>query len=157
MSRIMGGFCLAILTLVLGCSSNALSPEDEIRQFIETGVQAAEDRNSSDLAELIASGYQDEKGYDKKQLEKISRLYFFRHKNIYLLTKIDEIDFVSANEARVTLHVAMAGSAISDTSLLSSLRARIYKFELQLIKDEEWLLHEADWQPASVGDMQSID
>ena len=154
MSRIILCCYLSILTLVTGCSESVLTPEDEIRQFIETGVEAAEDRSSSDLAELIFSAYKDEKGYGKKQIEKLSTLYFFRHKNIYLLTKIDEIDFVSANEAWVTLHVAMAGSVISDASLLSGLRAQIYKFELLLIKDEKWLLHQADWQPASIGDMQ---
>lgn len=145
---------LSILTLVAGCSDNVMTPEEEIRQYIKTGVEAAEDRSSSDLAELIFSGYKDEKGYGKKQIEKLSKLYFFRHKNIYLLTKIEEIEFVTANEAWVTLNVAMAGSVISDASLLSSLRAQIYKFELMLIKDEKWLLHQADWQRASVGDMQ---
>lgn len=145
---------LSILTLVDGCSDNVMTPEEEIRQYIKTGVEAAEDRSSSDLAELIFSGYKDEKGYGKKQIEKLSKLYFFRHKNIYLLTKIEEIEFVTANEAWVTLNVAMAGSVISDASLLSSLRAQIYKFELMLIKDEKWLLHQADWQRASVGDMQ---
>ncbi len=153
MSRIILCCYLTILTLVAGCSDSVLTPEDEIRQFIETGVEAAEDRSSSDLAELMFSGYKDEKGYDRKQIEKLLRLYFFRHKNIYLLTKIDEIEFVAANEAWVTLHVAMAGSVISDASLLSGLRAQIYKFELLLIKDEDWLLHQADWQPASIGDM----
>lgn len=154
MSRIILCCYLSILTLVTGCSDSVLSPEDEIRQFIATGVEAAEDRSSSDLAELIFSGYKDEKGYGKNQIEKLSRLYFFRHKSIYLLTKIDEIEFVAANEAWVTLHVAMAGSVISDASLLSGLRAQIYKFELLLIKDEKWLLHQANWQPASIGDMQ---
>ena len=154
MSRIILCCYLSILILATGCSDSVLSPEDEIKQFIETGVEAAEDRSSSDLAELVFSGYKDEKGYGKKQIEKLSKLYFFRHKNIYLLTKIDEIEFVAANEAWVTLHIAMAGSVISDASLLSGLRAQIYKFELLLIKDEKWLLHQADWQRASIGDMQ---
>lgn len=146
--------CLSILTLVVGCFDSALSPEDQVRQFIEAGVQAAEDRSAKDLAELIHIEYKDRRGYGKNQIEKLSKLYFFRHKNIYLLTKINEIDFLSENEAQVSMHVAMAGNVISDTSLLSSLRARIYKFELLLIKDEAWLLQQASWQPASVGDMR---
>lgn len=154
MNRIIFFCWIFVLMFVAGCSESVLSPEDEIRQYIEAGVEAAEDRSSSDLAELIYSGYKDKKGYDKNQIEKLSKLYFFRHKKIFLLTKIDEIEFVTDNEAQVTLHVAMAGSVISDASLLSSLRAQIYQFELLLIKDEEWLLHQASWQPASIGDME---
>ena len=98
--------------------------------------------------------YRDQKGYNKKQLGKLLRLYFFQHKNIYLLTRISNIELLAGNEARVDLHVAMAGSAISDVSALASLRARMYRFELHLIKRDEWLLQNASWYPANIADMQ---
>ena len=41
----------------------------------------------------------------------------------------------------------------ADASLLSSLRAKIYKFDLELIKQDKWLLQWASWQAASLGDM----
>ena len=145
---------LCITFFLQACSGSAISREDEIKQYIETGVKAAENRSSSDLAELIDESYLDQKGLNKKELTKLVRLYFFRHKNIYLFTKLDGIDFLSENEAIVTLRVAMAGSVISDVNALTSLRAKIYQFELQLVKDEEWLLHHAKWQSASMGDMQ---
>jgi len=53
----------------------------------------------------------------------------------------------------VRLHVAMAGTVISDVNALSSLSARVYRFELQLVKQEEWLLRYASWAPASIGDL----
>lgn len=136
------------------CSDNELSREDEIRQYIETGVEAAENRSSSDVTELIHDSFRDHKGMNKQQVKKMLRAYFFMHKNIFLFTKIREIRFLSDNEASVTLHVAMAGSLIADASMLSSLRARIYKFELQLIKQDDWLLQQANWQQASMNDMQ---
>jgi uncharacterized protein (DUF2237 family) len=44
---------------------------------------------------------------------------------------------------------------ISDASLLASLRARVYRFELELAKpDDEWLLQSARWQHATPGDLQ---
>ena len=145
---------LGVTYLLNGCSSDALSKEDEIKQYIEAGVEAAENRSSSDLAELIDESYRDDKSYNKTQLAKIARLYFFRHKNIFLFTKLNEIEFVAENQALVSLYVAMAGSVISDSSVLSSLRAKTYRFELELIKQDKWLLTRATWQPASVGDMQ---
>ncbi len=143
-----------IVFLLIGCSDEKLSREDEIKQFIESGIEAAENRSSSDLAELIDENYLDDKALNKMQLTRLVRLYFFRHKNIYLFTKIDEIEFLTENEALVTLHVAMAGSVISGVSALSSLRAETLKFELELIKRDEWLLRRAKWQRAGIEEMQ---
>ena len=145
-----------VLTVLLAaCTDKPLSPEDEIRQYIETGIEAAENRNTGDLADMVDEHYQDQNGLNKAKLKSMLRFYFLRHKNIFLFKKIEKIDFPSEQEAEVTLYVAMAGSAISDASLLSSLRARVYYFEMELVKpDDEWLLKSARWQRASPGDMQ---
>ena len=146
---------LVVMLLVLqACSDNQMSPEDEIRQYIQNGMEAAESRDASNLSELVHPNYLDPKGYGRNQLEKLVKLYFFRHKNIHLFTKINEIDFLSPEEAQVTMHVAMAGTIISDVSVLPDLRARIYKFELTLVKDDSWLLQEASWSPAAIGDIE---
>ena len=145
---------LLVTVFVSGCSDQAVSPEDEVRNYIKRGVEAAESRSAGDLAEMIYDSYLDHKGLGKQQTVKLLRLYFFKHKNIFLFTKIREITFPTANEATVSLHVAMAGSVIADASMLSSLRARVYKFELKLIKQDEWLLKYTKWQPANMGDME---
>lgn len=139
-----------ILLLVQACSDDA-SPEDQIRLLIDKAVQAAEDRSVDGLGDLMHSNFIDQKGNNRMQLAKLLRLYFFRHKNIHLFTRIDSIEILSANQASVGLHVAMAGTVISDVSALSSLSARIYRFELQLIKQGDWLLRHASWEPASIG------
>jgi len=105
--------------LVQACSDSARSPEDEIRQFIEAGVEAGENRSADDLSELIHPDYSDQNGYNRKQLGKLLRVYFFRHKSIHLFTRIDEIELLTDNEASVRLHVAMAGTVISDVNALS--------------------------------------
>lgn len=136
--------------LIQSCSDDPISPEAEIRAYIQSGVEAAESRSSDVLAGLMHDNYTDHKGYNKKQLVGLLRAYFFRHKNIYLLTKIDEIELLTENEATVRLHVAMAGSVIADVDALSALRARIYRFEIQLIKQGEWMLTQATWGPAGI-------
>ncbi len=149
-------FLLISLSLVLqACSDSATSPEDEIRLFIEAGVQAGEARSADDLGELIHPDYIDQNGYKRNQLVKLLRAYFFRHKSIHLFTRIDEIELLSANEANVDLHVAMAGTVISDVTSLSGLSARIYRFELQLFRQqEEWRLRHASWARASISDLE---
>ncbi|MFV2031092.1 MAG: hypothetical protein ACC663_01240 [Gammaproteobacteria bacterium] len=148
---ITGILCLTLL--LQACSNSELSGEDQIKETIESGIKAAENRDASDLADLIDENYLDDKGLNKAQLTKLLRLYFFRHKNIFLFTKIEEIEFLTENRALVSLNVAMAGSVISDANALSSLRARIYNFELELVKEDEWLLQRATWRDASMGDM----
>ena len=154
-SKIVQSFVVfSICLLLLDCSDKPTTPEDEIRLYLNTGVEAAESRNHGDLSDLIDDGYLDQKGMDKSQLLTLLRAYFFRHKNIYLFTKIRAITFPTDNEAMVTLHVAMAGSVISDANALVNLRARMYRFELQLVKENEWLLRSAKWQIANMADMQ---
>lgn len=155
MPRTIQIFCiLSFIALISACSDKPLSKEDQIRQYIATGVSAAENRSHSDLADLIDDTYRDEKTFGKAQITKLLQAYFFRHRNIFLLTKIRDINFPSEDEASVTLHVAMAGSVISDASALASLRARVYRFELELVKADSWRLREARWQPANMADMQ---
>ena len=131
-----------------------MSAEDQVKIFINSGVEAAENRSVDDLRDLIHDDYIDLRGNNKKQLSQLLRLYFFQHKNIYLFTKLGEVEFLSASRVRISMHVAMAGSVISDVNALSSLRAQIYEFELKLIKEDDWLLQEAKWRPANIGDLR---
>ena len=140
--------------LLQACSHSGDSAQDQIRAFIAAGVDAAEARSSADIGDMIHGSYLDQKGYNKKQLSGLLRAYFFRHKNIHLFSKIDEIEMLGDNQAMVRLHVAMAGSVISDIDALSTLRARLYRFELRLIREDEWQLQHASWAPASIVDLE---
>jgi len=148
-------FCLVWAVMLLqACNETTNSPEDEIRLFVKSGMEAAENRELDDLSDLIHDNYLDQKGYNKQRLGGLLRAYFFRHKNLYLFTKIEEIDLFAENQATVRLYVAMAGSVISDVDAIAALRAQIYKFELQLIKEDDWLLHHASWKPARAIDIE---
>ncbi|MFT5504662.1 MAG: hypothetical protein ACI845_001343 [Gammaproteobacteria bacterium] len=142
-------FCL----LLLNCSGQPDSQEKQIDGWLEKAVQATENRDASSLIELLAKNFRDKKGNNSKQIEKILRLYFFRHKNIFLMTRIQDLHFDSEDQAYLVVYVAMAGSIISDVNLLSSLRAKIYRFDLELIKQDEWLVQSVNWQPAAASDM----
>ena len=155
MKFIVNLLCLvSLLIFVQACDDSPNSPEDEIRQFIEAGVEAAEERNLDGLALLVDDNYLDAKAYNKKRLGSLLGVYFFRHRNIHLFTRINEIELLNENQASVRLQVAMAGSEITDISALSALRAQIYSFELQLIRQEAWLLQSATWSPASIADFE---
>ena len=138
-----------ILVLAQACSDDG-SAEDQIRHLIDNAVQTAEDRSVDGLGELMHTDFIDQQGNNRQQLGRLLRVYFFRHKNIHLFTRVDSIEILSDNQASVSLHLAMAGTVISDVNALSSLSARIYRFELQLVKQDDWLLRHASWGPASL-------
>ncbi len=156
MRKLLGRLLLLLWAggLLLACNGGMDSPEDEIRNFIASAVEAAERRSSDDLSDMIHDSYLGQSGYNKKRIEGMLRLYFLRHKNIHLFTRIDEIELLGDNQATARLHVAMAGSVISDIDAVSALRARIYGFELRLVKQDEWLLQHASWKPASLVDLE---
>lgn len=139
------------MLLAQACSDGGDSPEEQIRRFIDAGVEAAEDRSVDDLSELLHGEFIDERGNNRTRLGKLMRAYFFRHKTIHLFTRIDSIEILGDNQASVSMHVAMAGTVISDVDALTRLSARIYRFDLQLIRQGEWLLRHASWAPANIG------
>ena len=136
------------------CSDSEESPEAQIRSFIEQAVEAGEARSVDGLTELLDKDYIDRHGNNRKRTSGLLRVYFIQHKNIHLFTRIDEIEILSENQASVSMHVAMAGTVISDLQALAGLRAQIYRFELQLEKGDEWRLRHASWAPASIGAFQ---
>ena len=147
-------FALLLLGLLLQACSDDASPEAQIREFPDAGIEAAENRSTDDLHDMLHLDYRDHHGHNRKRLIGFLRLYFLKHKNIHLFSKINKIDVINDNQASVSMHVAMAGSAISSIDALVGLSARIYRFELELIKDDEWQLQHASWSPASLGDLQ---
>lgn len=98
--------------------------------------------------------YRDQRGNRRDQTVLMMRGLFLRHKNVYLFSKIGRIDLHSEIQASVYMHVAMAGSSISDIAALAGLRARLYEFELHLIKDETWRVLQARWRPAELSEIE---
>lgn len=146
---------LLALMLLQACSPTEISSEAQLKQFVEQAVSAGEARSHDDLIAWVSNDFQGKQGIDRNQVSRLIRVYLFRHKNIHLFSKIDSIEFSSETDAIIRLHVAMAGSAISDSSVLASLRARIYRFELEMVKvGNEWKVRQADWWPAGMVDME---
>ena len=139
------------LSVLQACSDSGDSPEEQIRQFVESAVEAGEARSVNGLVELAHQDYRDLRGNNRQRLSDLLRAYFFRHKNIHLFTRIDNIELLGDSQATVNLHVAMAGTVIANVEALASLRARVYHFELQLVKEDEWQLRYVEWMPARIG------
>lgn len=144
---------LGCFVLLFACSTEKGSLEEQIQQFLDQAVSAAEARDHSALGELIHNEFSSEKLINKHQLIATARAYFFRHKNIHLFSKLHSVESLDEDKAFVVVYIAMAGQTISDMSELANLRARVYRFELELEDQGEWRVKRARWQTSSLNEM----
>ena len=149
------GFFAALLICIffnVSCS-NEETPEDQIKQFVATGEETVEARNVLGMKKLIFENYSDEKGRTRQDLVAVSARYILSNKNIHVLTRIGELNFPAEDRAILQLYVAMTGQNVSDLDALLNMRADLYLFDMELIRENnEWKLLKADWRPAKSED-----
>lgn len=133
---------LMCLLLLVGCGQPAGSPEDALREWINQGELAAEDKNRGLLLEMISENYADARGNDYKSVGDLLRIYFLRQNSIALLTNIENITVSGQTAATIALTIGMAGT--SNAAL--GISADAYNFEFELVKPKnDWLLIGARW------------
>ena len=78
--------------LLVACVARAPSaPEEELRAWVDVGVEAAEAKERRKLMGMVSDAYADARGNEASDIENLLRVYFFRQHKIGLLTKIEEI------------------------------------------------------------------
>ena len=146
-------FAVVVLSLV-ACSQSNQSPEEQIKAYIAAAEVAVKERNLLTIQSMIAEGYYDTQGRNQKRIVSLTAGYFFRHKNIHLLTRIKKLTFPQPDQAKLTLLAGLAGDPVGDFEHLLSLRATIHLFNFHLIRQEErWLLQSSSWRRATGEDL----
>jgi hypothetical protein len=138
-SAVVSVACVAGLS---ACGGPETGPEEQLRQWVNRGEEAAEAKQRRELIDMISPAYTDTRGNDRGDVENILRVYFFRQNSITLLTKIEEIRVYGDSAAEVELTVGMAGQ--NDAVLGFS--ADAYRFQLELEREgDDWHLISARW------------
>ena len=138
---------LLALALLICCNLSACgdppaSPEESVRAWVAQGQQFAEDKERSELMDMISPAYTDARGNKRDDIENMFRLYFLRQQNIELLTRIDNIEIFDATAATFELSVGMAAT----NEGVLGFSADAYNFEMELVlDDDDWLLISARW------------
>ena len=139
---------LSLTVLLSGCGSGD-SPEDQVRQFVAAGEQAAEARNIGGIKDLISEQYNDERGRKRGDIVAVAMRYFLANKNIHLFTRIKELNFLSENKALLQLYVAMGAQDVKGPDSLMNVQADLYRFDLELVKEGgDWQIMRAEWHSA---------
>ena len=133
---------LLVLTLVAGCSGDVSDPEAQIRAWLGTMQEAAEEKARGDFVAGISPAYVDARGNSRDDIDNLLRVYFLRQSRIALLSTIDEVRVIGGTAAEVSMTVGMAGT--NNSALGFS--ADAYRFELELEHDgDDWQLISARW------------
>jgi len=131
-----------MLAFLAACDAPSEGPEAELRDWVERGVAATEDKQRGVLLDMISPDYADARGNNRDRLKDVLRAYFFRMNKIELLTTIDEIAVFDNSAAEVLITVGMAGSHDG----LLGFSADAYQFSLELMKNGgDWTLISARW------------
>ena len=134
-----GVACIVILS---ACGGPEAGPEEQLRQWVIRGEEAAEAKERRELIDMISPAYADARGNERPDIENMLRVYFFRQNSITLLTNIEEVRLIADSAAEIELTVGMAGQ--NDSILGFS--ADAYRFELELAREgDNWLLISARW------------
>ena len=129
--------------LLLGaCGEPPNVPEEELRAWVAAGIEAAENEKRRVLVDMISPSYADGRGYQRDDIDKLLRAYFFRQDRISLLPHIEEVTVYDATAAELVMTVGMAGT--NDGVLGFSADAYRFAFELEKQADE-WQLISARW------------
>ena len=133
---------LAVFLSLSACGGPASAPEEEIREWVRVGVEAAQAKERRRLVGMISPAYADARGNQRDGIESILRWYFLRMSSVQLVTSIEDITVIGDTAAEVVVKVAMAGT--HDGVLGFS--ADAYRFALELERrNDDWQLLSARW------------
>lgn len=143
--------CLLLCLALPGCGRET-SPEDELRAVVAAAEEAAEARDASALFELIAANYRDGQGNGAEEIQRYVRGYLIAHQSIHLLVRIDEVELLATDLARLRATVGMLGQE-RDGAAAWDLAADVYEFDLTLARENsDWQVTRADWRRGGLAD-----
>ena len=143
---------LAVLLLLLlsGCGREAGDKNSQIINLIKHLETAVENKQVDDFMDAISDSIQTERGWGKKDIERMLRLRLLRRSSVHIHPQLKTIDWVNEGEdkAEVKLAVAMAATAFSIEDL-ARINADLMTFTVTFEKHHgDYLLTQARWQRA---------
>lgn len=125
-----------------------------MRDFVAHFENLAENREWTELVDLIDGDYQDERGNDKLKAAGILRAFYLRNKSVHLLTRIESIDVSSPSYPIVTVYLAMARRPFTEETAANLPRTNMHKLTLELAEDgDSFTILSSRWEQASAGNL----
>jgi len=140
------------LLFLLSSCSDQKTPESIADEFIDRCEETIEKRQLRKLRHLISDDYHDAQGRNKQDIAAIGGGYVLRNKKIHIYSRLASAAS-NGDQIEATILTAIAGSPINNTSMLPSLNADMYWFEVKLVEEDgDWLIADASWRQAMLDD-----
>lgn len=134
------GLLLAGCLLMASCADDT-SPEDRVRATVTAAEEATEARDLSQVMDLVADSYSDERGQDKSSIRGLMHGFFLLNQSVHLLVSVDDIEFPAEDVANAQVTVGMLGNQSRDDWALA---AEVHEFDVRLrLVGDEWKLQSA--------------
>jgi len=142
---IVVGVALGVLA---GCSSQ--DPESALARLIADAEVAAEAGDNGFFRSVISQRYADPRGNDRDRLLGMLRAYFLSHESIEMVSRVESIQINGESAGEIVLFAGILGRR-EGTALLSGLDGRLYRVELELVREGGvWQIIGAQWERSSV-------
>jgi hypothetical protein len=143
------------LATALACGGDPLSPEEQVRTVIEDMEQAAEAGDVSAFKGVISESYQDERGFDKRDLAAYVTFNVMRHTHRRFFARVRSVEIRDRGRAEVVVVAAISGRDVSGLEELAALNADVYKIDLDLDDegDGDWRVVWAQWRRTAATDL----
>ena len=139
-------FVFAFTLALSGCGGGPLPKEQRLLNSVEAVKNAAEKRSLSEVMEYVSESYNDQNGWRYADIRRMVQIQILRYKRLYVLTDVKGIEWISDDEAKVKISVALAGRPIEDASLLKGISADIITFDLVMrAQDDIFVTQSALW------------
>ena len=151
-SRLLFALALLVALLLPAACSEQQGPEAIARSFVEACTEAARERQIRDLRALIAEAYNDPAGRTARDVLAVAAGYLMRNRSVHIYTRLQA---ATEQDGRIaaTVLAALAGRPIGDVTMLPSINADMYRFDLELVEENgDWRLAGATWRTALVDD-----
>jgi hypothetical protein len=134
--------------ILVSCSSDPASPEQQVRNSLLAMEIAAQERSTSNFMNYISDDYYDLQGNNKDALKRLVRLLFLRNQKINVFTVVRSLE-IKYGLARVEISAAMTSREVDLSQEKNRLKADTQRFTITLTPNKNndvWLVHKADWQ-----------
>lgn len=137
----VGAACaLGVLTVLAGCSRTP--DEVQIRNTLDTMVQAVEARDNRAFLAHVAESYRDHEGRDRRGLRQLLLASFLQHRHIKLFVTGTTVE-VRDGKAEVRLQAQLT----SGEQLIADRRFGAYRVRTLWRRDgNDWQVYQAEWE-----------
>jgi hypothetical protein len=143
-----------IVCAVVHVSCTPKTDEEQIQELMKQASQHIENKEISNLMDLLSNDYTDFRGRDKNQTKDMVQTYFREFRGIVVHLLSTQIDGIDLDKASIRSDAAISSGAVQALRKLVPVSTDNYRFQIELIKTQDrWMIHYAEWRHIGIEEL----